>query len=267
VNVERGLVRADNAKALKALQRKRTTASSNADETGLQEASRGGAEPRRVPAKLLEELLAHKSLGLRVAIVDAPDLALRLVGFSLAAAFIGDASASCLSIKVEDVDVARSITRAQSKAGDAFAAIASAWRTRLPNDPAALWRYIAALEQKLLLELIAVATASGIDLRRNGPLSGMEARQALGQSLCDAAGLDMTRYWTASIDSYFAHIRKDATIDALMEVAPKLERAVLAKASKQEVLVRAKRSFKKGAWLPVPLRTAPQSATLPIAAA
>lgn len=43
-------------------------------------------------------------------------------------------------------------------------------------------------------------------------------------------------------------------LDALLELNPKLDRAQLQKASKKEVLARAKKAFKKSAWLPAPLR-------------
>lgn len=208
-----------------------------------------------IPAKLTDELLAHKTLGLRVAIVDAPELALRLLAFTLAAAFIGEASASCLSIRVDNAEVARSISRAQSKARDEIAAIETAWRSRLPVNPEELWASIQTMAPSHLFELVAVAIASGIDLRRVGPLSGMEARQELGETLCAAAGLDMSKYWQASIDSYFAHIRKDAIVEAIVEVSPHLDRAALGKAAKKEVLARAKKAFKRVNWLPPVLRT------------
>lgn len=66
-------------------------------------------------------------------------------------------------------------------------------------------------------------------------------------------------------ESYFEHVRKDA----IKEVSPKLDRSKLDKASKKEVLVRAKKLFKGSAWLPEPLRVsapAPSAAAAPIAA-
>ena len=260
IKVERGLVKMEDVKALKTLRRKRTLS------TDGEHAEVATAPRPAVPAKLLDELLAHKTLGLRVAIIDSPALALRLVAFSLASALMGDASASCLAISVEHIDVGRSITRAESKAADELAEIASVWRSRLPANSEELWAYVASIDEPLLLELIAVTIASGIDLRRVGPLSGMQARQGLGQLLCDRVGLDMTKYWKASVDSYFEHLRKDAVVEALMEVNPKLDRAALEKAPKSEVLTRAKRTFKQSNWLPVPLRTASEMASVAIAA-
>ncbi|MGE0531901.1 MAG: ParB/RepB/Spo0J family partition protein [Hyphomonadaceae bacterium] len=263
IKVERGLVRVEDVKALRALRRKRTTS----DHGGADADAEPAAAPKpAVPAKLLDELLAHKTLGLRVAIIDSPALALRLVTFSLAASFMGDASASCLAIAVDHVDVGRSITRAESKAAEEFAEIGAVWRSRLPANPEELWAYVSSMDEPMLLELIAVTIAAGIDLRRVGPLSGVEARHALGQTLCDRAGLDMTKYWKASVESYFEHVRKDAVVEALMEANPKLDRAALEKAPKKELLTRAKRAFKQGPWLPSPLRTSAAAAPLAIAA-
>jgi ParB family chromosome partitioning protein len=266
IKVERGLVKMEDVKALKALRRKRTTSADGAGGANGEHAEAADQPKPGVPAKLLDELLAHKTLGLRVAIVDSPALALRLVAFSLAAAFMGDASASCLAISVDHVDLGRSITRAENKAADEFAEIGSVWRSRLPANPEELWGYVASMDEPILLELIAVTIAYGIDLRRVGPLSGMEARQALGQTLCERAGLDMTKYWRPTIDGYFEHVRKDAVIEALMEVNPKLDRAALEKAPKKEVLTRARRTFKQSTWLPLPLRTASEPAPVAIAA-
>jgi len=97
-------------------------------------------------------------------------------------------------------------------------------------------------------------------------MAGMEARQALGQTLCDRSGLDMTKYWKPSVESYFEHVRKDAVVEALMEVNPKLDRAALEKAPKKEVLTRVKRTFKQSAWLPLPLRTTTEATPLAVAA-
>jgi len=265
IKVERGLVRVEDVKALRAL-RKRTTSDHGVADADAAHAEVAAAPKPAVPAKLLDELLAHKTLGLRVVIIDSPALALRLVAFSLAASFMGDASASCLAISVDHVDVGRSITRAESKAADEFAEICSVWRSRLPANPEELWAYVSSMDEPMLLELIAVTIAAGIDLRRVGPLSGMEARQALDQTLCNLAGLDMTKYWKASVESYFEHVRKDAVVEALMEVNPKLERAALEKAPKKEVLTRAKRTFKQNAWLPSPLRTTTEATPLAVAA-
>jgi ParB family transcriptional regulator, chromosome partitioning protein len=112
---------------------KRTTSTDRASDADGQH-SKGAASPKpAVPAKLLDELLADKTLGLRVAMVDNPVLALRLVAFSLAAAFLGDASASCLAISVDQVDMPAP-SRAENKAADEFAEIYSVWRSRLPAN-------------------------------------------------------------------------------------------------------------------------------------
>lgn len=256
IRIERGLVRSEQIKALKALRRAKGSSENGAEceVEGQTTVSDNNAKPT-IPAKLVEELLAHKTLGLRTAIVDAPDLAIRLLAFSLASAFIGEPWSTCLAVKVESADVSKSITRTDSKAADELKELQSIWRSRLPTNAADLWTYIASMDQRIVLELIAVLVVDGIDLRRSGPLTGLETRQALGQSLCDATRLDMTKYWTASLRSYFDHVRKDALIDALIEANPGLDRAALTKAPRKELLARAKRSFKSSNWLPPVLRT------------
>lgn len=252
IKFDRGLVKLEDVKGLKALRHVAKAPSDN-DEGGDGGAV-GAPEKPALPAKLVDELLAHKTLALRVELQSNPDLALRLLAFTFAADLAELHSASCLDVKVTREDVTRSIIRSETKAPGAYEELADAWRSRLPGDPGALWSFIADADQATLLELIALAIAPGIDLRRCGSWSGMEQRLALGEALCSAANLDMTKWWTASVESYFEHVRKDQLIEGLLELNPKLDVTALTKSSKKELLARAKRAFKGSHWLPIPLR-------------
>ena len=260
-------MKADDAKALKALRRKFARpdgATGEGDEASSVVVS---AEKSRIPAKLIDELLAHKTLALRVAITEKPDLALRLVVFTLASRIVDQDSTSCLSIAVDGVDISRSITRSQSKAPETLESIVYGWKNRLPADPAALWAFVSSADQDTLLALLALTIAPGIDLRRSGPLAGMDARLSLGEQIAELAELDMSAWWSASNESYFEHVRKDVLIDAIKEVQPTLDRSKLEKASKAELLARAKKAFKKTAWLPEELRSHQHPVTAPMAVA
>ena len=50
----------------------------------------------------------------------------------------------------------------------------------------------------------------------------------------------MSRWWTASPDSYFNHVKRDVIVDALRELKPALASAKLEKAPKAELVARAK---------------------------
>jgi ParB family chromosome partitioning protein len=250
--IERGLVRAEDAKALKALRRKR--AKTERCEDGEDEAAREPAEEHvaqrpRLPAKLVDELMAHKTLALRAEIAAKPDLALRLLLLSLASNAMNEFSTfSLMRVQVDAADVTRQIARAESTAPHKLAKLWNAWRERLPAGTDALWAFISQADQPTLLELLAVLVAPALELRANRAADVADA-------ICEAAGLDMSRYWRATCESFFEHVRKDVIVDAMKEQNPALDRTPLDKASKKDVLARAKRAFKGSTWLPEPLRT------------
>lgn len=249
--IERGLVKAENVKALKALRRKLDKA--DTPDCGRCDDPEGEtpiAAPRsRLPAKLLDELMAHKTLALRAEIATKPDLALRLLVLALASNALDEfATFSLVRVRIDDADVSRHITRSESAAPHKLAKLAQFWRERLPAGIDALWAFIAQADQATLLELLAVLMAPAIELR---PGRG----EGVIDAICEAAHLDMSQYWSATPASYFEHVRKDLIVDAIMEAKPALDRSKLDKAPKKEVLDRAKRMFKGSTWLPEPLRT------------
>jgi len=255
--VERGLVKADDVKALKALRRKQTKASSREESDSEQSVGETEAPKSRLSAKLVDELMAHKTLALRAEVATKPDLALRLLVLALASNALHQFSTcSQLRVRIDEADVSRQITRCESPAPQALAKLAKAWRERLPAGVDALWAFISEADQQTLLELLAVLIAPAIELQRGRAESVVDA-------ICAAAGLDMSKYWNATPESYFEHVRKDMIVDAIQEVNPALDRTKLDNAPKKNVLDRAKRMFKGSTWLPEPLRI---GAVTPLAA-
>jgi ParB family chromosome partitioning protein len=245
--VARGLVKAVDAKALKALRRKR--AKPDASYGDSDSARQAVSTPRpRLPAKLVDELMAHKTLALRAEVATKPDLALRLLVLALASNALNTFDTlSLVRVRIDEADVARQITRAESTAPQALAKLTDAWRDRLPAGVDALWAFVAEADQHTLLELLAVLLAPAIELRAG-------RAEGVVDAICQVTALDMSQYWRATPASYFEHVRKDIVVDAIKELNPALDRTPLDKASKKEVLDRAKRLFKGSAWLPEPLR-------------
>ena len=249
--IERGLVKAEDVKALKALRREMAKGESTGESSynsGPDEVDQTAKSSFGISAKLLDELMAHKTLALRAEIATKPDLALRLLVLALASnALHAFSSFSLVRVRVEETDVSRQITRYESRAPQALAKTVAAWRERLPTGSDALWDFIAEAEIDVLLDLLAVFVAPAIDLSPG-------RAEGIADAICNAAGLDMSQYWRATSESYFQHIRKDAIIDAIAEVKPAFDRSKLDKASKKDVLARAKTVFKNSSWLPEQLR-------------
>lgn len=255
--IERGLVRDEEVKALNALRRKAERVEPQEDGESDQDGAEHPAPASRLSAKLVDELRAHKTLALRTVLAERPDAALRVLVFTLAERFVGSFASSPLDLKIEEEDVVRSITRSESAAPEAYERIASSWRDRLPSEREHLWRYVADAEQAVLLELLAVMIAPGLDLRADARMSGAASQIRIGNLFAEAVALDMSQWWTASADSYFNHVKRDVILDAIREHKPGLCVPKLEKASKAELISRAKRVFKGSAWLPEPLRLHP----------
>lgn len=251
--IERGLVRADDAKALKALRRKQAASESGGDNEGAELAERSAPSASGIPAKLTEELIAHKTLAMRVELTRQPLLALKLLVFSLAEplASVTAYGPTCLHLKVEARDVERALVRAESKAVAAFTQTQEGLRDVLPADNAALWRYISALDTATLIEMLAVLLAPGFDLHATG-----RSQPIVDELLVEAADLDMSAWWSATPESFFQHVRKDIIVKALTEAQPSLDRAKLEKSPKAELVARSKKTFKRSNWLPAILRKA-----------
>ena len=104
--VERGLVKAGDAKALKALRRRPSGAEDNDD--GQHASAKSPAAKPSLPAKLVDELMAHKTLALRAEIATKPDLALRLLVLALASNTLHEFSAfSLVRVRIDAADVSR----------------------------------------------------------------------------------------------------------------------------------------------------------------
>jgi ParB family chromosome partitioning protein len=244
--IERGLAKAQDAKALKAIRRQCAKAEASVECEGAAELP---ASKPTLPAKLVDELMAHKTLALRAELASQPVLALRCVVFALAANTTSRLGPlSLIRVRIDETDVGKLTIRAESKAQAHYASMLNQWRDRLLADPTALWTYLADADLSTLLDLLAVLAAPAIELRAG-------RGEHIADLLCEAAGLDMRKWWHASAESFFEHVRKDVAVDAIMEVNPALDRAKLDKASKKDVLARVRKTFKGRGWLPPPLRT------------
>lgn len=173
---------------------------------------------------------------------------MRLLVFALASNAQHEFSAcSLVRVRIDEADVTRQITRSETPALQVLAKLDHAWRERLPTGVDALWTFISEADQQMLLELLAVLIAPTIELQRG-------RAEGVVDTICAAASLDMSKYWSATPESYFGHIPKDLIVDAIKEMNPALDRTKLDKSPKKEVLERAKRIFKDSNWLPKELR-------------
>jgi ParB family chromosome partitioning protein len=243
-DIERGMIREEDA------------ASQPDDDGDADSGQDAGGEPERslYPASLIEDLSAQKTAALQIATARSPDKALAMAVHALAiSAFYrrGDSALKLLLAK-------RSLNRLMhdhdaSPAVLAFEAERERIRALLPEDDSALWDWCLTAERETLLDVLAVAVASGIDAveSRNDPnRGGVEP----GKALASALGLDMADWYRPTAAGYFGRIGKATIIADLESMRQAPAAPAWLKLKKPELAALAEREAAQTRWLPVPLQ-------------
>ena len=173
----------------------------------------------RLSAKLVDELMAHKTLALRAELASQPDLALRFTVFALAANAMSELGPlSLIRVRVDEVDV----SSAHHPDGEQSAGWLRRVAQCLARTPAVGHRCAMVVHR-----LGGDRPPCSICLRswwRQRSSFAPAAANTSPNLLCQAAGLDMSKWWSATPESYFEHVRKDVLIDAIKEEKPTLDR-------------------------------------------
>ena len=262
VVVHRGLVREEDAKALRAQQR-----SAEADEMGEADDAvkpeRAGDEPPAltISEKLARRLSAHRTAALQAEVARHPHVALVAVVHRLAQRIVLDGyHGSPLNISADPQDRLEQHAPdvAEAPAATGMRQVREAWAQRLPEDSDALFAELLAMPEFELLSLLALCvgfTVSAITSREG------ERPAAL---LAQAVSLDMGQWWTPTAAGYFEHVSKAKALEAVQVFAP-TEVHRLGKLKKAQIAAEAERLAAGSGWLPTMFR-APEAATETVAA-
>ena len=205
-------------------------------------------------------LTAHRTAGLRDCLAQNPEIALIALTHALAAqSFYNTSHASCLTIELSSAALDCAPDIGDSPAIEAGAKRAGAWAKRLPRDVADLWEYLSKLSRDELLSLLAVCVAPSVNALKL-PWERNEGRQKAADMLASALSLDMTRYWSPTVQSYFSSVTKAHILDAVREGVSEEAAQRLAGMKKEPMAKAAEKLLKDSGWLPAVLRT-PQPAT------
>ncbi|WP_367273937.1 hypothetical protein [Bosea sp. (in: a-proteobacteria)] len=106
---------------------------------------------------LVRDLTANRTLGLRVALGEQPDMALIAVTHALASRlFYRYADASCLEIRPTSAELGGHAPGIEDTvAAKTLADRHAAWQADIPQDSADLWSFIARLDQASVMALLA----------------------------------------------------------------------------------------------------------------
>lgn len=249
VVVHRGLLREDEAKALRAQQRG-AEAPGDADDASPQ-----GRDEKEPPAltiseKLARRLSAHRTAALQAEVARHPHVALVALVHRLAQRIVLDGyHGSPLHISADPQDRLEQHAPdvAEAPAAVGMRKVREAWGQRLPEDPEALFAELLAMPQAELLSLLAVCIGSTV--------SAITSREGDWPAalLAQAVGLDMGQWWTPTAAGYFEHVSKAKALEAVQVFAPS-EVHRLAKLKKAQIAAEAERLAAGGGWLPAMFR-------------
>lgn len=243
VVVHRGLLREEQAKALRAQERQEAGEMDGGTEEGVQQPVKTG-----ISEKLAKRLSAHRTAALQAEVARHPHMALVAVVHRLALRVVVDAYRSegspvNISASPQDGLDAHAPDVAQSRAAIGIREVRQAWADRLPQDPDALFMELLTFAQPELLSLLAVGVAVTVDAvtsRENDTPAAL---------LAQAVGLDMHDWWTPTAAGYFEHVSKAKTLEAVEVFAPEQVNR-LAKLKKAELASEAERLVAGTGWLP-----------------
>ena len=247
VEMTRGLIRAEDKKALKALG---SPSEAQAD-GGAVEPSESGDAGGSLSGALRLNLSAQFTAGLQARLDVSPGAALR----ALATALWANSSANYLSRGDFPVTVRGTPPNLRSlaegiEASPACAALAgsrAAWEARIGIDKN-VFATLSAWPDADVIALLAHCTAC------NTSVLGHGEKSEDAMSLAQAAGLDMRTYWQATGDAFLKRVPKGVILDALREVNPTLDLVPFEKAKKAELIAMAEPILVAAQWLPAPLR-------------
>lgn len=205
---------------------------------------------------LIRDLTAHRTLGLRLALGEQPDMALVAVVHALAAqTFYRGGEASCLEIRLTSAYLASHADGIEdTPAAKALADRHAGWASDMPRDVAELWAFVTGLDQASLMALLAHCVSLTVNAVRI-PWEQKPNTRATTERLASAVALDMTAHWTPTTRSYLGRVTK-AHIRAAVREGVSVEAAERISGLKKPEMAEAAEQLLAGTgWLPSLLRT------------
>ena len=249
VDIERGLLRPEDTQ----------------DERPVSPGHTGDEDGTPCPApsllsdRLIEDLTAHRTAGLRIMLADNPSVALASVvhAMALPVFYRHDCFGvgSCLDLRALSPDLRGSAEGiAVSPAAVGLDERHAAWATCLPQAAGALWDWLLAQPTETLTGLLAVCAAYTVSGVRKPQDKADAPRLAHADRLATALNLDMRQWWQPTAVSYLGRVSKARILEAVAEAVSKGAADNLVKLKKDALAARAEEKLVGTGWLPPILR-------------
>jgi Predicted transcriptional regulators len=206
---------------------------------------------------LIRDLTAHRTLGLRLALGEQPDVALVAVTHALAAQIFyrGGDDGTCLDLRSTSAPLGGHAEGIEdTAAAKALAERHEAWAVQMPQDAADLWGFVVALDHDSRMALFAHCAALTVFAVKQ-PWERKPRALAVADRLAQAVSLDMTAHWTPTARTYLGRVTKAQIGEAVREAVSEEAAARIDGMKKQPMAEAAEQLLAGTGWLPALLRT------------
>jgi ParB family chromosome partitioning protein len=210
--------------------------------------------PRIHSAALVRRLTSQRTLALQSTLLDRPDVALVALTHRLllkAFPMYGCGSDSAVGIEFRSAEAgspASADENADCLAQGTLRARYTRIEAQLPREPEQLFTWLLEQPQAEILSMLAYCVAISVDCVQS------DEAPSVADELACAAGLDMRAWWTATAESYLAHVSKARILEIVREAVSPEFAATLTDLKKGALAAAAERRLAGTGWLPPLLR-------------
>jgi ParB family chromosome partitioning protein len=229
-------------------------ATSNA--TALSE-SEDDEGPSVISDRLMAELTAHRTLGLRHALGEQPDVAFLAALHALTLeVFYTYGSDSCLELDLKSVNFsAQAPGLNDSASAQAIRLRHESWAKALPKESAELWTVLQNWDSDSRSALFAHVVSLSVNAVHEA-YNRRPRALAHADLLAQAVDLDMSaKGWAPTVENYFGRVTKARILAAIAEAKGYNAADRIASLKKAEMAPEAEILLAGTGWLPEPLRT------------
>ncbi|GAN75836.1 ParB/RepB/Spo0J family partition protein [Acidisphaera rubrifaciens] len=225
------------------------------DEPPTQPEEDEGLSP--ISDRLMTELTAHRTLGLRQALGERPDVAFLAALHALSLkAFYHYGSDSCLDLDLKSVSFsAQAPGLNDSAAAEAIRVRHETWGKALPKNSADLWNALQGWDGDsrgaLFAHVVSLSVNAVHEAWNRRPRAFAHADQ-----LAQAVDLDMAAAgWQPTVDNFLGRVTKGRILQAVAESKGERAAESIEHLKKGDMAVKAEALLADARWLPEPLRT------------
>jgi ParB family chromosome partitioning protein len=207
---------------------------------------------------LIRDLTARRTMALRLALGEQPDMALIAVTHTLAAQtfYRGSSEAHCLEIRPISVSLGGHADGIEDTAeAKALADRHAGWAADMPRDVADLWGFVAGLDHASVMALFAHCASQTVNAVKQPWEHNKRRAHETVDKLAAAVALDMTAHWTPTVRAFLGRVTKAQILAAVREALGDEAAQRIAGKKKQEMAEAAKQLLAGTGWLPPLLRT------------